>query len=56
MVTLRSRARPGQLLFLGPLRDAEVHKAQERLLNFAVFKIMFIAAMLEHHLGELLLW
>ncbi len=31
-------------------------KTQERLLNFTVFKIMFIAAMLEHHLGQLLVW
>jgi autocrine motility factor receptor len=45
-----------QRVFLGPLRESEHAKLQERLLNFALFKVMFIAAMLEHSVGSVAVW
>ncbi len=45
-----------QYVFLGPLRESEQSKLQEKLLNFALFKIMFIAAMLEHGIGSVSVW
>jgi E3 ubiquitin-protein ligase AMFR len=33
-----------------------IQKTRERFLNFMVFKLMFIAILLEHHLGALFLW
>ena len=45
-----------QWCFLGPLRENEQSKLQERMLTFVLFKLMFIAAMLEHSVGSLVVW
>ena len=42
--------------FLGPLRSQETAKLQDKLGSFAFFKLMFIAAMLEHSVGRADVW
>lgn len=44
------------LVFLGPLRPPESAKLQDRLGSFVFFKLMFIAAMLEHSVGRADIW
>ena len=45
-----------QKLFLGQLRTMEQKKLNEKLVNFLLFKLMFVAAMLEHGIGHVALW
>lgn len=40
----------------GVLRDAEVDLLKERLLNYALFKVVFLGAILEPDMAELLVW
>jgi hypothetical protein len=43
-------------VFLGPLRLSEVSKMQDKMGSFAFFKLMFVAAMLEHSVGRADIW
>ena len=45
-----------QLVFLGPLRALERKKLNERLVNYLLFKLLFVGAMLEHGVGGVTMW
>eukprot|EP00026_Physarum_polycephalum_P001391 Phypoly_transcript_01392.p1 GENE.Phypoly_transcript_01392~~Phypoly_transcript_01392.p1 ORF type:complete len:855 (-),score=140.50 Phypoly_transcript_01392:868-3168(-) len=45
-----------QKIFFGNLRDAEIQNLSDRLLTYVLFKIVFVGAVMEPDLKELLIW
>ncbi|KAK3255353.1 hypothetical protein CYMTET_35461, partial [Cymbomonas tetramitiformis] len=43
-------------IFLGTLHDLEVRKTMERMLNYVTFKVVFVGAVVEPDVMEVLLW
>jgi autocrine motility factor receptor len=45
-----------QTIFFGRLTHMESRKLTERVINYVVFKVVFVGAVVEHELVEIFLW